>query len=82
MIEEKAGGREAVLACGGIFTGPYEVQALAWHLHVHGQVLVVPPGIEPPGTVFAGSGRVPSGDRRFRVIGRSTMWVVRRNCRR
>ncbi|MBA3301360.1 MAG: hypothetical protein H0T15_05775 [Thermoleophilaceae bacterium] len=34
---EAAGGREALLRCGAPLTGPYQVQALAWFLDLHGR---------------------------------------------
>jgi len=34
---EAAGGRRRLLRCGAPFTGPYQVQALAWSLDIHGR---------------------------------------------
>jgi hypothetical protein len=46
-----AGGRDAILRCGPISTGPFEVPLLTWQLDVRlGRVGVVRPGV--PGTVI------------------------------
>src|SRR3954469_9369647 len=31
----RAGGAERIKACGDVYTGPFQVPLLAWHLHVH-----------------------------------------------
>ena len=75
----KAGGREAVMRCGPVFTGPFQVPAVAWHLHLHQR---------------RGRHRPQAAGRRDRAArlgarGRSalpaavtvtTRWVVRRAC--
>jgi hypothetical protein len=33
---DKAGGRKRLLACGGVFSGPFQTQMLAFTLHIHG----------------------------------------------
>jgi hypothetical protein len=45
-----AGGREAVLACGPVVTGPYQVPALAWQLGVHTSRIELEPA--RPSTLF------------------------------
>ena len=76
-----AGGRERVLACGRIFTGPYQVPVLAWELHVHfGQVDYQP---EAPGTIFRARPRgapPPAVDTPFTLAGRTAEWDVFRAC--
>ena len=76
----RAGGRDAVLACGGIYTGPFQVQALAWYMHVHGTQVIIPPEIRPPGTVIAARGTPLARDRRFAPVGHVNAWSVRRTC--
>src|SRR4029453_11304059 len=53
----QAGGSHALLACGGPYTGPFQVPLLAWHLGVHtsrvrpdprGPALIGPPRHPPP----------------------------------
>ena len=74
----KAGGRDAVKRCK-VYTGPYQVQALAWHLKMpSGQI-----GIEarrPPGTVIAPLSRPIAHDARFPLVATTHRWVVRRDC--
>ena len=31
----KAGGEEALKACGPVYTGAFQTQAVAWYLHLH-----------------------------------------------
>jgi hypothetical protein len=47
---EAAGGRDAVLACGQVFTGPFEFPMVAWTLEIHMADIRTTP--EPPGVVF------------------------------
>jgi hypothetical protein len=79
---EKAGGRDAMLACGGVYTGPFQVQALAWYMHIHGTQVTIPPDIRPPGTIIAARGRPLARDRRFAPVGAVNAWMVRRTCHR
>jgi hypothetical protein len=76
----KAGGVSRVKACGHVFTGPFQVQALAWYLHVHGA------GVEfvasPPGTTFAPRYSALSRDTRFPKLTETSKWIVGRNCAR
>src|SRR6185503_9625581 len=46
-IVAKAGGPAALLRCGPVYTPPFEVQAVAWAMHVHSRevgVFAAPPG--------------------------------------
>jgi hypothetical protein len=73
----KAGGPDAVKRCK-VYTGPYQVQALAWHLNMpSGQV-----GIDPqlPGILIAPRGSRLSRDTRFPLLTTTRKWLVRRNC--
>ena len=51
LIDE-AGGKEALLACGGVFSGPFQTQMVAYELGIHGiQVgwkVTPPPGVDVP----------------------------------
>ena len=48
----KAGGREHILACGSVYAGPFDVQAMAWFLHLHGEQIEIFPF--PPGSLITG----------------------------
>jgi hypothetical protein len=70
---EKAGGRERVLACEGIFSGPFQTQMLAYELGVHG-IRIGWRETPPPGVAFR-TRTVPNGplvvrptDDRFRQV--------------
>jgi hypothetical protein len=69
----EAGGRHRLLACGGIFSGPFQTQMMAWELHIHGIQVgwKTTPG---PGVLFR-TRTVPNGplvtvpsDDRFRQV--------------
>jgi hypothetical protein len=69
----EAGGRQRLLACGGIFSGPFQTQMMAWELHIHGIQVgwKTTPG---PGVAFR-TRTVPNGplvtvptDDRFRQV--------------
>jgi hypothetical protein len=73
----KAGGEAAVRRCK-VYTGPYQVQALAWHLHMHSGDIGIEP--QPPGILIAGRGSPASRDTRFPLLTTTKRWVVRRDC--
>ena len=74
----KAGGAARVKACGTVFTGPFQVQAVAWYLHMHGgEVGIVP---SPPGITFAPRYSPLSRDARFPTVTETSKWVVGRSC--
>ena len=73
-----AGGREHIAACGPVYAGPFDVQALAWYLHLHGNQIEIFPF--PPGTVITGHLRALAEDPRFPVTGRTPNWVIRSTC--
>jgi hypothetical protein len=75
-----AGGRDRILSCGSITTGPFDTQALAWHLRVHSERLRFTP--LPPGTVLAPKRSQLAHDKRFPFVGRTTEWIVRQRCER
>lgn len=76
----KAGGPEAIKSCGAVFTGIFQVQAMAWQLHLHGnEVGVFPFG---PGTTFAPRFSHLSIDPRYPKITETKKWVVGSSCPR
>jgi hypothetical protein len=76
---ERAGGREAVLRCGQVFTGAYSTQAVAYRLHVKEREV----GLHPvtPGTVLDGArSRLGTGNPDYALKLRSTEWILRSTC--
>jgi hypothetical protein len=76
----KAGGADAIKACGPVVTGPFEVQALAYRLHVHGNQLGIFPF--PPGTAVTRQGSPLARDPRYPRITETTKWTVGSSCPR
>jgi len=74
----KAGGRERLIACGSMYAGPFDVQAMAWNLHLHGEQIEIFPF--PPGSLITGPTRSLALDPRFPAIGRTPQWVIRSTC--
>jgi hypothetical protein len=75
----KAGGARAIEACGTVFTGPFQTQALAWHLHLHEEdVKIFPSG---PGTTVTPSYSALARDPRYPPVLRTRYWVVGSSCR-
>jgi hypothetical protein len=73
----KAGGPAKVKRCK-VYTGNYQVQAVAWHLNMpSGQVGIDP---KPPGIVIAPRYSAISRDTRFPLLTETRKWVVRRSC--
>jgi hypothetical protein len=78
-IVAKAGGPAALLRCGPVYTPPFEVQAVAWAMHVHSREVGV--FAAPPGTTIAGHFSALGHDPRFRELTKNRRWIVARNCR-
>lgn len=76
----KVGGPERVKACGPVYTGPFQVQALAWYLHMHGEEVGIV--AKPPGITFAPRHSGLSRDPRFPRAAETSKWVVGRRCAR
>jgi hypothetical protein len=77
---EKAGGEDAIKSCGDVFTGPFQVQALAWYLHMHGNELrIFPFG---PGTAVSPRYSRLSVDPRYPRITETKKWIVGSSCGR
>ena len=73
--------REQLLACGGVFSGPFQTQMVAWEMHVHGIQVGWRESIAP-GVAFR-TRTVPDGplvmkptDGRFRQVAHIGKWRV------
>ena len=80
LIDEN-GGKERLLACGGVFSGPFQTQMVAYELGVHG-INVGWKETPPPGVVFR-TRTVPDGplvtkptDDRYRLVDQVGKWRV------
>ncbi|MDQ3769120.1 MAG: hypothetical protein M3370_06555 [Actinomycetota bacterium] len=79
---EKAGGRDRLLRCGSVYSGPFQTQMMAYELGVHGvdvQALVptVPPGLAfQTHTVRDGPLVTDVTDDRFRTVATNSRWRV------
>ena len=78
MIDEN-GGKDRLLACGGVFSGPFQTQMVAYELGVHG-INVGWKETPPPGVVFR-TRTVPDGplvtkptDDRYRLVDQTGKW--------
>ncbi|HEY7075048.1 MAG TPA: hypothetical protein VH418_06755 [Solirubrobacteraceae bacterium] len=75
----RAGGPAAIKACGDVYTGPFQTQALAWHLRVHEEdVKIFPSG---PGTTVTPSYSALARDPRYPPVVRTRYWVVGSSCK-
>jgi hypothetical protein len=74
----KAGGEDAVKACGTVITGPFQTQAVAWYLHLHETDLSIFP--MPPGTVIAPHYLAMARDPRFPQVTMTRRWNVGSSC--
>jgi hypothetical protein len=73
----KAGGIAAFRRCH-VYTGHFQVPAVAWYLKLHtGQVGIDP---KPPGIVIAPRNLAEARDRRFDLLTTTRRWVVRQAC--
>ena len=77
-IVAKAGGAAALLRCGPVYAPPFEVQAVAWAMHVHSSQVGI--FASPPGTVLGGHFSALGHDPRFPEVNKNRRWVVGRNC--
>jgi MFS family permease len=78
MIDEN-GGPDRLLACGGVFSGPFQTQMVAYELGVHG-INVGWKETPPPGVLFR-TRTVPDGplvtkptDDRYRLVDQTGKW--------
>ena len=79
---EKAGGRDRLLSCGNVYSGPFQTQMVAYVLGVHGIDVWALGGTPAPGVAFR-THTVPDGplvakltDDRFREVAASGRWRV------
>ena len=75
---ERAGGRDAVLACGQIYTGPFSTQVLAYELHLRQQEVALNP--RPPGTILERRDSPLAGREGFSVKLATTEWMLQSTC--
>jgi len=75
-----AGGREAMLRCPPVYTGPFHTTAVAWALDIHIDEVEI--FAFPPGTLLAGRRSWLAHDPRFNPVGRSAQWRILRRCDR
>ena len=80
-VVDEAGGRERLRACGGVYSGPFQTQMVAYTLGIHG-VDVGWMETPAPGVAFR-TRTVPTGpkvvkmtDDRFRQIATTKRWTV------
>jgi len=79
---ERAGGRDRLLRCGSLYTGPFQTQMLAYELGVHGlDVADANLGTRPPGVAFRTNtipkaDLTPVDDPRFREVAGNRRWQV------
>jgi hypothetical protein len=78
LIDE-AGGKHALLACGGVYSGPFQTQMVAYELGIHG-IQVGWKTTPPPGVTFR-TRTVPDGplvtkptDDRYRLVATNGKW--------
>ena len=75
----KAGGEDAIKACGEVFTAPFQTQALVWYLHLHETDVTIFP--MPPGTIVVPHYTEHARDARFPLVTKTTRWMVGSSCR-
>jgi hypothetical protein len=78
-IVADSGGADALLRCGPVYAPPFEVQAVAWAMHVHSSQVGI--FANPPGTILGGHFSALGHDPRFPEINKNRRWLVGRNCR-
>ena len=74
----KAGGEKALKACGPVYTGAFQTQAVAWYLHLHETEVIIFPS--PPGTMIAPHFTANARDPRFPKVTETTRWMVGSTC--
>ena len=79
VLLERNGGKHALLTCGGVFSGPFQTQMVAYELGIHG-IEIGWRTTPPPGVAFR-TRTVPNGplvtkptDDRYRLIDRYGKW--------
>jgi len=84
---DAAGGRDALLSCGSVYSGPFQTQMVAYELGIHGVDVRALEGTPPPGVAFR-THTIPKGplviavtDDAFREVladGRWRLWTAPR----
>ena len=81
-VIERAGGRDRLLRCGSVYTGPFQTQMMAYELGVHGlDVADARLGTPAPGVAFR-TNTIPIApltavdDPRFREVAANRRWQV------
>ena len=80
-VVDKAGGRGRLLSCGGVYSGPFQTQMVAYTLGIHG-IQVGWTETPAPGVAFrtrtvpAGPKVVQMTDDRFRQVTTTRRWTV------
>jgi hypothetical protein len=79
---DAAGGRDRLLACGAVYSGPFQTQMIAYELGVHGLDVRALEGTPPPGVAFR-THTIPNGplvikvtDPRFRQVAADGRWLI------
>jgi hypothetical protein len=76
----QAGGEETIKACGQVFSGPFQVPALAWRLHIHtDEVAIYPFG---NGTTLSLGNSHLAFDPRYPRYTKARDWVIGSSCDR
>jgi hypothetical protein len=80
VVIAKAGGEDRVKSCGAVITGPFQVPAVAWRLHLHAnQVEIFAFG---PGTTLAMGATRLAVDPRYPQITKTRHWIAGASCPR
>jgi hypothetical protein len=74
----KAGGEERIKSCGHAFTGPFQVPAVAWRLHMHADDVEI--FAFGPGTALSMGATHLSLDPRYPEITKTRHWIVGSSC--
>jgi hypothetical protein len=76
----KAGGEAQIKSCGHVFSGPFQVPAVAWRLHMHTDEVEI--FVFGPGTTLAMGATHLSVDPRYPEITKTRHWIVGSSCGR
>jgi hypothetical protein len=76
----KAGGEEKIKECGHVFSGPFQVPALAWRLHMHTNEVEI--FVFGPGTALSMGATHLSVDPRYPQYTKTQHWIVGSSCGR
>ena len=76
----KAGGEAGIKRCGKVFSGPFQVPAVAWRLHLHTNEVEI--YVFGPGTAMAMGATHLSVDPRYPEYTKTRHWIVGSSCGR